>query len=823
MNTQQFKQWLSSQQPKLDAIIANAGRKYWVDHRRFSNFGFDLNECQHESYNLIRQKDLCYDRPNTAFAYSLWYHARRINTFLSHFGARMIEANAPTINVFDLGAGTGAVQWSIGLFVAFAKANGERVPKFRLVNVDISPFMLEYNRDYLWPTFLRDYPEVENFIMPEYVCNSWMNTVGHIDGETWLSASYLFDISDADEDSESNYSTAVQQNFKELIEVFNPTKTLLLTSDQPKKKQLQRKVVDEISTKGYIVQQIETSNLWMYGNLQEVSALRRELHTAYNPFLLGTEGQALANQTSWRDGSFISCCLTKQQQTLLEPTRMYGQQRTEVSLFNPPIRVRRDVKLNAEQLKAAAHSDRHTIITGPAGCGKSVVITERVKNLVDAKNYDPNLRVLVSTFNKELIGYLLGWIVDLLDRTKFRRSGEYIYFNGSTVPNITCWHFDVLPTRIGGIYGELIFENGLKQYAAKAIEEIKAESKITHNRYDSFLNPGYVVEEYHRVIYGLQYTKEDEFQVGKRKGRVPRLNTNGASRKILWEVCMRFLQKLQASPYDSIITKRHKLLKQLISGALPFKYTHIFIDEYQDCTEADYMIFDRLLTDSENLVMAGDFAQAVHLGQAAELPRLSSHADMGRRLRIKLKGSYRLPYRVSEAISPLSKLIQDGNIITPFKAAPPGSRPIVLSASDDATFGAKFSEVFRRYKVYGVEGVTILEKDSATCSLIRSTGITADTDTILRLKGMEKPFILWSTRADIEHPDDAAEFVYTILSRTSCVLVIALFPTTLRRYYGVLQHLNAERLIFWDKESKETFNRFRNTQQEERLEDLPED
>ena len=131
MTLDSFKSWTSSQKDKLDAAIANAGNNYWQSHNN-SNFGYDLNECQHESFNLVNGKDLCYDRPNTGFTYSLWYHARRVNTFLSHFGKSLLaESEAKQINIFDLGAGTGAVQWAIGLAAAFSRKMASHVQHLR--------------------------------------------------------------------------------------------------------------------------------------------------------------------------------------------------------------------------------------------------------------------------------------------------------------------------------------------------------------------------------------------------------------------------------------------------------------------------------------------------------------------------------------------------------------------------------------------------------------------------------------------------------------------------------------------------------------------
>jgi hypothetical protein len=59
------------------------------------------------------KEDLCYDRPNSPLVYSIWYHGRRVNTFLSCIAKMLFNTKNTQIEIFDLGAGTGAVQWAV--------------------------------------------------------------------------------------------------------------------------------------------------------------------------------------------------------------------------------------------------------------------------------------------------------------------------------------------------------------------------------------------------------------------------------------------------------------------------------------------------------------------------------------------------------------------------------------------------------------------------------------------------------------------------------------------------------------------------------------
>jgi len=801
--------WLKQQQSKLDRVIANAGREFHDKNKSRVNFGFDLSECQFESYNLIRNQDLCYDRPNTAFGYSLWYHARRVNTFLSFFAKTIFNTTDKQIEIFDLGAGTGAVQWAIGLIYHKMKEAGKVVPRIKIVNVDTSPFMLYYSRDYLWKHFLAEYKHCNDFTSDlEYEINSWSNSRKVSITNPWITASYLFDISDTSINGEANaeYKESVKTGFRDLIKLFSPSTILLLTSDQPPKRALLNELKGEFATNGYNQQEVQNTQLLLSGQLSETSNFRGELFQIYRSQLLTNEAQSISRVVEWKDFSFVGTILTKQQSTLNLIATEQRKSKTEIKLYNPPIAIRRDIVLNDDQKKAAEHSERPTIISGPAGCGKSVVVTERIKNLVEFKEYSPDLRILVTTFNKQLMSYLGNWIADLLNKEKCERVGNSFKFKNSSEFNIRLMHFDILPTRIGNARGSLVFNNTLRTIAGEGISILKRENNITTNRYDKVLSPDYVIEEYHRVVYGLQYVTEAEFLTSERKGR-PKLKKDGDKRKLLWKAVIKFLELLEKRNCESIVSRRHKFLKQLQRKEIKTKFTHIFIDEFQDCTQADYHVFDLLLENPNNIVLAGDIAQAIQIGNVADIPRIRADEMVNRKTH-NLKGSYRLPFRISECVTKISETIKDGSVITPYKGSPPGARPIVVYAATTNDLKDKLELIYKTYGVYGLDRITILESDFEICNALRAIKIPCETDTILKLKGLEKTCVLWSTRKDIEYKDEVAEFVYTILSRTSGILLVVLTTETLKKYYKIVKLFRKDRLILWDKETKEKFNDF---------------
>lgn len=805
-------EWLKTEQQNIDKAISNAAIKYYKDHQSEPNFQYDLKLCHIESYNLVRGKDLCYDRPNTAFAYSLWYHPRRINTFLSFFHDKILEQQGQHIEVFDLGAGAGAIQWGLGLIYAGLKRLGQKPPKITVINIDTSPFMLNYNKEYLWKEFLNFYPEIDNNFIVEYEVNSWNNERDLETSNPILAASYLFDASDN--------KTEIANDFKSLVDKYKPNTVLLLTSSQPEKIPFVDSVVNKFRQLGFNSQIVSDANLLFRENLNQINKVRTALGNKFGI-------NELLRQSFWTDSSHYGVILNKQ---VAELTFSYGTKTiNSLDIYNPPITVRREVKLNDKQKRAARNSETPSIIVGPAGCGKSIVVTEKIKNIVEQLEYSPELKILVTTFNKGLIGKLAEWLKDLLDNSKYKicydtnfngysDKSSHFTFTNSTHTNIRLLHFDMLPKLLGGVrYRGLVSHEQHFNLLREIIQKVKQEEKIFNDRYDNILNPDFLFEEYHRVIYGLQVgisQGEETYLTITRKGRGnnPSLQKNSDRRKLAWKCLTEYAQRMHKEGIQSFTLRRQYLFSKLKSGELKPNYDYILVDEFQDCTEADFEIFYSMIKDPNNLTIAGDLAQSIHLGTAAKIPR---DERMSRRQFYRLDGSYRLPVRISESIKKLSEAIVErfGNDegvtdITPYKGSPPGSRPVVVYGQTFLEVAEKVKQIFNHYKIYNLGKITILEKDTELLREISKKGISCETDTILSLKGLEKECVLWSTRIPLEFEKEVFEFSYTIVTRTSCILIVALTDDTQNIYKKILGLLDNERLIMWDKETADKFYTF---------------
>ena len=211
------------------------------------------------------------------------------------------------------------------------------------------------------------------------------------------------------------------------------------------------------------------------------------------------------------------------------------------------------------------------------------------------------------------------------------------------------------------------------------------------------INPEAIVDDYKRFYYGRDWRTKDEFVAGSVRSLVKK------TKAIIFDIIVEYLRLLKENRLETYDTRRERWLEIALSPGNPYakKFTYVFVDEFQDCSKADLKILLSLVTDRNRITIAGDLAQSVHLGRTAELPKDDEfmvqeeeptvegdpveprepegeesdeeRLTMKRWKAIPLTGSYRLPYRVSDCLKPLSERLKERN-----KGEPIYSYPVVL-------------------------------------------------------------------------------------------------------------------------------------------------
>lgn len=801
----ELRQHITTYKDRVDQIIAQAGRNFVTDNQDKENLAFDMKCSEIEALSLRDNDDLCYDRLTTPLSYSLWYQGKRINAFISYFSDLLFKSRfEKSIRIFDLGAGTGAVQFACSIVLYAMKEKGIQSPNVTIVNIDTSPLMLNYHNKYIRPLVEEEFETGK--IKCEYQVNSWHNTDDTANTNNWIIASYLFDHSET--------IAEVKSNFFNLINKFNPNKLILITASR--KKHFIKSLSSDLNNKYASYSNNETGVFT--GSLIGVQEFRREISRKFN--------LNLVRYPVWKDPE--NWVYAEIFENRFPTTGLDFSSNESISLFNPPFVVRRDIQLNKEQIEAAENNEsRPCLINGPAGCGKSIVISERIKNIiVDYRNRGRlnEINILLTTFNIRLENNIRNWIEDLLTdlNISFEKNGTKTIVKGLVNDSgvINFLHFDILPTRIGKLKGEIKFDSYHVNFIKLIVDH--ARTMDTYSKYvnDICMNPEFLLEEYERVWYGLEVNNPAHYLEIQRKGRGHRPLGN-TQRKIVAALLSHYESELKRIGKSSFMSMRRDFLNLIKANEVEERFSHIVVDEFQDCTQADYSIFYGLLKNNNNLILAGDLAQSVHLGRSSDIPRMNNTDGerMGNRRTYSLKGSYRLPSRISECIKPISNHIianlnPDGSEINSFKGAPPGARPIVVFGENEDEMATKILSIVSIYEPYDIinlkkvpaEKISILEKDiDLQRKLISLRNNIAETDTVLKIKGLEKRCIVWSTRVISEREDELYNFVYTILTRTSSILIIAMFPDLKSDVIDILKKLNKTRLIFFDQESKDKF------------------
>ena len=157
-------------------------------------------------------------------AYASWYHLQRVNTaahaVLTCFENR--RDSQESLLIYDLGSGTGAVLWTVGLALCWLHERRLPIPAITIVAVE-NCVAIHNQADILWQEFRKRFP-VATKIKRELQAVSW-EQVQRSDtsaDEVWMIASYLFDHSDR------NRAGDLSHKFRGVKNRLNPSQVAII-------------------------------------------------------------------------------------------------------------------------------------------------------------------------------------------------------------------------------------------------------------------------------------------------------------------------------------------------------------------------------------------------------------------------------------------------------------------------------------------------------------------------------------------------------------------------------------------------------------------
>lgn len=315
---------------------------------------------------------------------------------------------------------------------------------------------------------------------------------------------------------------------------------------------------------------------------------------------------------------------------------------------------RKKADINEEQLKVINHKNGHLLVVAGAGTGKTRVITERIKNLIETEGIKPK-EILALTFTEKAAGEMV------------ERTGDAMPL-GYEEPWISTFHsFSDRILRAEGIeigidpgYKLLsspeqwillrknLFDLGLKYFRplGNPTKFISAILKFISRLQDENVSP----EDFEKFVQNTALENEEKERIFE-----------------LAHVYTEYTRlKLEKSKMDfgDLITWTLKLFKERphILEKYRKQFRHVLLDEFQDTNFAQYELI-KLLCPLEmgdrSLVVVGDDSQSIYKFRGAAVSNiLQFMEDYPKAERVTLIKNYRSDQKV---LDPAYKLIVNNN------------------------------------------------------------------------------------------------------------------------------------------------------------------
>lgn len=753
----------------VDAIDAAAGALCEASDGAWTDF--EHGSCITDLAGLNAGQDCYYDRPAIGLHYALWYHPQRtadlVRLLLPLIAARGKEARP--FHIVDLGAGTGATLTAARIAIEKLRASGAPVPEVRLEALESSPFMLDMFLA-IDERLAEALPRSEIEVTPHQ--RSWFSPklLNHVfDGldEPHLVASYTFDHSDRD------LNETLARRLRQLADQFGAESLHLLGPAQ--KTDIMEDVVSGLKlqrpeSSSWTKRDANLGDFTPTASLERLADIRRRLASGHQA------ARALLHASPrWENPSLWMVGLRR------APSRLF---RPEPLVFGFALDEVQEEAANPERAETA----RPTAIVGAAGSGKSYVLMERAARILQRGGDE---RILVTAFNIDMVAELARILQIRLPQLQLTHEPKDPGFwcdrsDGSSAHSsrILLCNRDKLPTRIfdmrfpgGGSVPSDVNSEGERFFWGKALFEWEA------------------------------YRSHTRTGVGKGKQLLE------GQRREIWDAFW--------ADDRSFTHRRIQTLKKVRtrSARANQRFTHVFVDECQDFTEADYELLRYLIDEPSGFVVAGDEAQSLQLGGTYRRPPLKRSDGSATVWKVhRLEGAYRLPVATCRAVAPLASYVEervsssgtsadDLTIPEPRKAASFGPRPIVIHESEIST---ELPTILRNYqRVSGADSVCIADgrrrlRDKVFESAMRSD-LNVEKENMRKIKGLERPMMIVLAQAPSHHDDETAtQCFYTAMTRSTAVSILVLPEQLSAELQDALKTFSRARFMPWTKTSAES-------------------
>lgn len=244
------------------------------------------------------------------------------------------------------------------------------------------------------------------------------------------------------------------------------------------------------------------------------------------------------------------------------------------------------MECNKEQEEAIMHRDGPTMVLAGPGAGKTYVITNRVKALIDEYGVKPE-QILVVTFSKAAA-------VEMKERFEMLTGGQR------------------LPVRFGTFHS--VFFQILRLAYHYEVKDI-ATPALKYRFLEEILNEtGYEVDD------KKEFLSDIEKEISRVKGEGIEIDcyfSSACSAEIFQKMYRGYQEKLQRHrclDFDDMVVYTYQLLKERedIRRRWQAQFRYLLIDEFQDINRLQYETVCMLAEPENNLFIVGDDDQSIY-------------------------------------------------------------------------------------------------------------------------------------------------------------------------------------------------------------------
>lgn len=244
------------------------------------------------------------------------------------------------------------------------------------------------------------------------------------------------------------------------------------------------------------------------------------------------------------------------------------------------------MECNKEQKEAIMHRDGPAMVLAGPGAGKTYVITNRVKALIDEYGVKPE-QILVVTFSKAAA-------VEMKERFEMLTGGRRLPVRFGTFHSV---FFQIL---------RLAYHYEVKDIATPALKYRFLEETFNETRYE--------------VDDKKEFLSDIEKEISRVKGEGIEIDcyfSSACSAEIFQKMYRGYQEKLQRHrclDFDDMVVYTYQLLKERedIRRRWQAQFRYLLIDEFQDINRLQYETVCMLAEPENNLFIVGDDDQSIY-------------------------------------------------------------------------------------------------------------------------------------------------------------------------------------------------------------------